>query len=76
MDIVPLTPAYPHRCQFGGVQPVGGKWKTLSEKELAKYFEAEIQVRKKGYTVAVYQHSLMGYAGLALCYEMIAHRSC
>ncbi|XP_037089736.1 tudor domain-containing protein 1-like [Pollicipes pollicipes] len=37
-------PCRAFRCQFGGVRPVGGQWKVLPEKELSKYFEAEMQV--------------------------------
>ncbi|KAF0291967.1 Tudor domain-containing protein 1 [Amphibalanus amphitrite] len=37
-------PCQAYKCQFGGVKPAGGKWKVLSEQELAKYFEGEVQV--------------------------------
>ncbi|XP_043200653.1 uncharacterized protein LOC122369751 isoform X2 [Amphibalanus amphitrite] len=37
-------PAQAYSCRFAGVEPAGGQWKTLDEKQLAKYFNGDMTV--------------------------------
>ncbi|KAF0294170.1 Tudor domain-containing protein 1 [Amphibalanus amphitrite] len=37
-------PAQAYSCRFAGVEPAGGQWKTIDEKQLAKYFNGDMTV--------------------------------